>query len=289
MSYYNEESRGYYGQNQPQSSSGPPQVPYPWVAEWDERDGRWIYINRDNGERTFQHPQPSYGGGGGYGERSYEQGYGGQGYGGQEQREYYEQQPEKKDHTVRNTVLGAAAGVLGGALLMHEGEKVGESTADHTVVHLADHLQRINSTMQSTLSRTTSAMAFKMSRTSLTMPLVGLEKRFRTLKTFRKMLNASGTTVCKTSKIFQMTFLAGQVERSAMSRDSAITWTIPTIKVATTRGTTTTIRLVRLDNSDDSMQLHALAVKLPAYMGLQLCQALHQRSFNTAYPLAKLS
>lgn len=112
MSYYND---------QPQSYGGPPQVPYPWVAEWDERDRRWIFINRENGERTFQHPQPSYsGGGGGYGERSYDQGYG-----GQERREYYEQQPEKKDHHVRNTVLGAAAGVLGGALLMHEGEKVG--------------------------------------------------------------------------------------------------------------------------------------------------------------------
>ena len=113
MSYYNE---------QPQSYGGPPQVPYPWVAEWDERDRRWIFINRENGERTFQHPQPSYGSGGGsYGERSYDQGYG-----QQERREYYEQEPEKKDHHTRNTVMGAAAGLLGGAFLMHEGEKVGE-------------------------------------------------------------------------------------------------------------------------------------------------------------------
>src|ERR1700761_1576784 len=120
MSYYNDEPRGSYGQNQPQSYGGPPQVPYPWVAEWDERDRRWIFINRENGERTFEHPQPSYRGDG-YGERGYEQGYG-----RQEQRGYYEQQPEKQDHHVRNTVLGAAAGVIGGAFLMHEGEKVGE-------------------------------------------------------------------------------------------------------------------------------------------------------------------
>ena len=120
MAYYNDQSQGYYGQSQLQSYGGPPQVPYPWAAEWDERDRCWIYINRENGERTFQHPQPSYGGGG-YGERSF-----GQGYGGQEQRGYYEQQPEKKDHHTRNTVLGAAGGLLGGALLMHEGEKVGK-------------------------------------------------------------------------------------------------------------------------------------------------------------------
>src|SRR6202012_3928589 len=114
MSYYNDEPRGSYGQNQPQSYGGPPQVPYPWVAEWDERDRRWIFINRENGERTFEHPQPSYRGDG-YGERGYEQGYGRQEqreYGGQEQRGYYEQQPPKPDHHVRNTVLGAAAGVI---------------------------------------------------------------------------------------------------------------------------------------------------------------------------------
>ena len=121
MSYYNDQPQGSYGQNQAQISGGPPQVPYPWVAEWNDRDSCWIYINRENGERTFQHPQPSYGGSDNYGERCYEQGYGGQGRG-----DYYEQEPEKKDHSVRNTVTGAAAGLFGGVLLMHEGEKVGE-------------------------------------------------------------------------------------------------------------------------------------------------------------------
>ena len=122
MSYYNDQSQGNYGQNEPRSYGGKPEVPYPWIAEWDDRDGRWIFINRENGERTFQHPQSSYGGGSytGYGERSYDQGYG-----GQEQRGDYEEQPPKKDHGVRNTILGAGAGLIGGAFVMHEGEKVG--------------------------------------------------------------------------------------------------------------------------------------------------------------------
>ncbi|KIW70009.1 hypothetical protein, variant [Phialophora macrospora] len=124
MSYYNDQSQGYSGQNQPQAYGRPPQVPYPWVAEWDDRDSRWFYINRENGERTFQQPQPSYGGGG-YDERSYNQGSR-----GQEQRDYDEPQPEKKDHPVRNAFLGAAAGLLGGALLMHEGEKVEDKLDD---------------------------------------------------------------------------------------------------------------------------------------------------------------
>ena len=148
MSYYNERPQGYQASSQgyqspsqgyqstSQSYQAQPQVPYPWVAEWDDRDRRWIFINRENGERTFQHPQPSYsGGGGGYGERSYNQDYG-----GEERRGYDEQQPEKKDHHVRNTVMGAAAGVLGGALLMHEGEKVGEYKIARQPLTCADSL-----------------------------------------------------------------------------------------------------------------------------------------------------
>jgi len=124
MSYYNDQPQGY-GQNQPQSYGGRPEVPNPWVAEWDDRDGRWIFINRENGERTFQHPQQSYGGGGGgYGERGYgERGYD-QGYGREEQREQYYQEPPKKDHHVRNTALAAVAGVAGGALLWDEKDKI---------------------------------------------------------------------------------------------------------------------------------------------------------------------
>lgn len=143
MSFFNrhpnQDQGPYQNQyNQPQSYNGPPQVPYPWVAEWDARDNRWLFVNRETGQRTFDHPQQSYGGGGGGGNYpggggNYPGGYGqgpnqgyGQEYGGQAQRGYYEQQePKRQSHTGRNIALGAAAGVLGGALLMHEGEKVG--------------------------------------------------------------------------------------------------------------------------------------------------------------------
>ena len=120
--------------------SGPPPCPPPWFAEWDGRDQRWLYINRENGERTFQHPEPSYyQGGGGYGEqRGYGGGYGQQqgGYGGsggygQPQGGYggYEQQApppeEKKSHGLLYGALGAAGGLLAGGLAVHEADKVG--------------------------------------------------------------------------------------------------------------------------------------------------------------------
>jgi len=58
---------------------GPP-LPPPWHAEWDQRAQRWLFINPQTGQRTFDHPhpnqQPGYGGP--------PQGYGGppQGYSG---------------------------------------------------------------------------------------------------------------------------------------------------------------------------------------------------------------
>ncbi|KIW88473.1 uncharacterized protein Z519_11042 [Cladophialophora bantiana CBS 173.52] len=127
MSYYNDRPQDSYSRDpydQPQSYGGRPQVPYPWEAEWDERDGRWFFVNRETGERTFQHPQPSYGGCG------YDESGSGQGYGGADDRRRYEQESEKKSHTGRNIALGAAAGLLGGALLMHEGEKVEDKWDD---------------------------------------------------------------------------------------------------------------------------------------------------------------
>jgi hypothetical protein len=120
MSYYNEQPQGYgYGQGPPQSYEGRPQVPPPWSAEWDGRENRWMFLNRETGERTHQHPHPQYGRDeGGYEDRSYSQGYGSQQQGG-----YYEQPPPKKDHHTRNEVLGVLGGLAGGAFLAHEGEK----------------------------------------------------------------------------------------------------------------------------------------------------------------------
>ncbi|KAK3062967.1 hypothetical protein LTS18_003020 [Coniosporium uncinatum] len=117
----------------------PPQVPPPWRAVWDERDQRWLFINEQNGERTFQFPQQgsNYGGGqyggGGYGGPPRE-GYGG-GYGGPSQQgydsyggqgDYYENERREKKHGhgMAYGVGGAAVGLAGGALLMHEGEKL---------------------------------------------------------------------------------------------------------------------------------------------------------------------
>ena len=118
----------------------PPQdLPYPWAAHWDGQAGRYIFINEQTGERTWEHPgyggggygqQPSYGGGGygggGYGEP---QGYGGYGGGGGGYGEGYPPQEEKqhKDHSMLYGAGGAALGLAGGALMMHEGEKIRES------------------------------------------------------------------------------------------------------------------------------------------------------------------
>ena len=118
MSYYNNQGQGQGYYPQQGGYSAPPQVPAPWVAEWDNRGNCWIYVNRETGQRTFEFPQQSYRGdnyGGNYGQQ----------YQGGGQRGYYEQEPPKQSHTGRNIALGAAAGVVGGALLMHEGEKIG--------------------------------------------------------------------------------------------------------------------------------------------------------------------
>jgi hypothetical protein len=131
-SYEEQQQHSYGGQGQGQGygqgsgyNSGPgpaPQdLPYPWVARWDERDQRWFYVNEQTGERSFE--RPDGGSGGGYGERSYgqprPQAQSSYGYEGG-----YEQPQQHKDHSMMYGAAGAAAGVVGGALLMHEGEKI---------------------------------------------------------------------------------------------------------------------------------------------------------------------
>lgn len=100
------------------NTGGAPQVPRPWIAEWDQRDQRWIFINERTGERTFQHPGGSYE----RREEYYQPGPGRQGGG------YYEERREEHrggGHGMAYGVAGAAAGLAGGALLMHEGHKIG--------------------------------------------------------------------------------------------------------------------------------------------------------------------
>lgn len=133
-------SSGKHSQSNP-----PPQPPPPWIVEWDGREERWIFFNQQTGERTNQFPQ--YGGGAGYGGGGYGGGqqYQGGGYGGQQYQgggyggggyegEYRQEEKKSGGHGLAYGAMGAAAGLAGGALLMHEGEEVSKShsfTADH--------------------------------------------------------------------------------------------------------------------------------------------------------------
>lgn len=122
----------YGSSSAPPAYEGPP-LPPPWIARWESEYQRWIYINEQTGERTWE--RPSYG----YGAPPPQQygGYGGQQpYGGsygppQEyrsesyQQEYVSEEP-KRDHSWAYGAAGAAAGLVGGAILMHEGEKIHE-------------------------------------------------------------------------------------------------------------------------------------------------------------------
>lgn len=117
-------------QDQPYNSNNNnnqrPNPPEPWFAEWDSQQSTWVYINKQNGQRSHQFPQSggyndSRAGGypqqGGYGQPS---GYGQQGgYGAPPP------QQQKQSHAGRNTAIAAVGGLAAGALLMHEGHKVG--------------------------------------------------------------------------------------------------------------------------------------------------------------------
>ena len=105
------------------------------MAEWDQRDQRWLFVNPQTGQRTFEHPHPTYQPQGGYGGGYPQQGgyppQGGYGAGYPPQQPSYgggyppQQQPPKKDHkALEYGALGAVAGVAVGALAMHEGHKI---------------------------------------------------------------------------------------------------------------------------------------------------------------------
>lgn len=104
-------SASAYGPRDNERTGGPSQVPYPWRAQWDDREGRYIYLNEQTGERTWEYPSSS--GGGSYG--APEPGGRDYGYEGQE-----EQKREGGGHGLLYGALGAAAGLAGGAFLAHE-------------------------------------------------------------------------------------------------------------------------------------------------------------------------
>ena len=97
---------------------GPPEVPYPWVADWDRQSDSWIFVNQDSGHRTSEYPsQPSNT--------------------GQSNGASYDlDQCSSDSHTGRNAALGAMAGLTGGALLTHEDEKIG--SCSRLVMALSD-------------------------------------------------------------------------------------------------------------------------------------------------------
>jgi hypothetical protein len=137
-----QQQQSSYG-GQPQQNyggGGQPQVPYPWVARWDDREQRYIYINEQTGERSWTPPgqgqNQGYGGEqrGEYGQQNQ---YSNSGYGQQQQGQYgggygqqnqydSERREEKKGHgnAAAWGVGGAALGLGAGALLMHEGEDI---------------------------------------------------------------------------------------------------------------------------------------------------------------------
>jgi hypothetical protein len=121
------------------SQQGPPPVSPPWFAEWDSRDNCWLFVNQQTGERTHTHPGPGYGqqqggygqqqGGygqqqGGYGASSGQYGYGQGGYGNQGGAYQQPQQEHKEGGNGWKYAAAGAAGVAGGALLMHEGDDI---------------------------------------------------------------------------------------------------------------------------------------------------------------------
>jgi hypothetical protein len=136
---------GHSGQQQGPSggSQGPPPVSPPWYAEWDGRENRWLFVNQQNGERTYTYPGPGYAqqqgsyggpqGGYGYNQGGYSnQGAYNQGSYNPTNSSYEQQQQEKKSGgNGWKYAAAGAAGVAGGALLMHEGDDISTFSASH--------------------------------------------------------------------------------------------------------------------------------------------------------------
>jgi hypothetical protein len=44
-------------QNQNQQQQSQPQLPPGWISQWNDRENRYIYINEQTGERSWEVPQ----------------------------------------------------------------------------------------------------------------------------------------------------------------------------------------------------------------------------------------
>lgn len=121
------------GYGQPQGQSHPP-LPPGWIAEYDQRERRTVFINQQTGQRSFDFPHASYQQQGAYGQQGYgQQGYGQQGYGqqagygqqpqGHAQPGYPPQPPQNNHKAMEYGGIGAVGGLMAGALGMHEWDK----------------------------------------------------------------------------------------------------------------------------------------------------------------------
>jgi len=122
--YGSQGQSGYSGQQPP-----PPQVSYPWRAVWDARDNRYVFENEQTGQRTFEYP--------GGGERGRYDQQGGYGQGANYGNEYGQGKQQKPDHHYGGMALAGAAGLAGGALLMHEGKRIRTFHAQPMSLHLS--------------------------------------------------------------------------------------------------------------------------------------------------------
>ena len=43
--------------NNQQQQQQPQQVQRPWISQWDDREQRYVYINEETGERSWEVPQ----------------------------------------------------------------------------------------------------------------------------------------------------------------------------------------------------------------------------------------
>ncbi|KAM3076312.1 hypothetical protein ACMFMF_005645 [Clarireedia jacksonii] len=110
---------GSHGQ-QDSSSSRPPPVSPPWIAEWDSRDNRWLFVNQQTGERTFTYPDPGY--------AQQQDIYGGN-QGAYNQNSYNPTQGNDQHMSSGNGwkyAAAGAAGLAGGAFAVYEGHEIRE-------------------------------------------------------------------------------------------------------------------------------------------------------------------
>ena len=101
-------------------------LPPGWVAEWDAPDNRWFYVNTQTGARQWDRP---HAGGPPPPTQVTQVHTSGPGYEAHRTQVVQQQAapaaPVAKNHNMAYGAAGAVAGLAGGALLMHEGHKVG--------------------------------------------------------------------------------------------------------------------------------------------------------------------